>query len=175
MIASDEMEAFLRDGFGRYADAREAVEAFERELQERLLAMIEAKKDWKNFQPKVGERGRGKSRDAGVFSAATGRGVWTNHASANADGGWIDFGLWWRSPRVRDGVVLHCSFRDAGYRLRGVSLADPTPPVICGPIDPGKARLYVVFDGSLDLNAMGRLLLDEMDRALPIRPASPAT
>lgn len=166
MIASDEMEAFVRDGFHRYAEAREAVDAFEHEVQERLLGVLEAKTDWRHFRAKRGERGRGKAISAGVWSGAIGRTIWSNQASEDGDQGWVDLGLWWRSPRARNGVLVYCSRWDQGYRLRPVALADPQPPVVCAPIDQNKARLFVPVDDTVDLDVVGRLLLDEMDRAL---------
>jgi hypothetical protein len=175
MIASDEMDAFLREGLGRYADAHEAVEAFEREIQERLLAVFKGKTDWKNFRPKGVERGRGKDIGSGVWSVAGGRTIQAYQLSAEADAGWINLGLWWRSPRARDGVLVYCSRWDVGTRLRAVSLPDPKPPVVCGPVDQNKARLWVVFDAGMDLHEVGRLLLDEMDRALAVSSAPSPT
>jgi hypothetical protein len=160
------MEAFLREGLERYSDAREAVETFEREVQDRLLHLFEEKDDWQNFHPKRGQRGRGKALASGTWSGTGGRTIYAYQSSEQDSDGWIDLKLWWRSPRARDRVLICCGRWDPGYRLRQVDLADPKVPVVCGPIDQNRAYMYAVLEADVDLHAIGRLLLDEMDRAL---------
>jgi hypothetical protein len=160
------MEGFLREGLERYPDAREAVETFEREVQDRLLRLLEEKDDWQNFNPKRGQRGRGKALASGAWSGAGGRTIYAYQNSEQESDGWIDLKLWWRSPRARDKVLICCGRWDLGYRMRQVDLADPKAPVVCGPIDQNKALLYTVLEANADFHEIGRLLLDEMDRAL---------
>lgn len=169
MIASNEMDAFVRDGLRRYADAADAVDAYESEIRERLLSAFEQKKDWKNFRARRGDRGRGKALPYGVLNGAFGRMIWTNQTSEDPEAGWIDLGLWWRSPRARDGVVAYCGRTAPNWRPLNVSLADPVQPVVCGPIDQNKRKLYVVLSTEHDVSEIARLLLDEMDRALAIK------
>ena len=166
MIASNQMDAFLRVGLQRYADARDAVETFEHEIRERLLDVLEKKRDWVNFKGAYGERGRGKALSSGAWSGDIGCTIWSAQAALDDTDGWIDLGLWWRSPRARDGVLAYCSRWDAGYRPRGLQLDDPIAPVVCGTVDSTKPRLYVVLEPSADLGGIARQLLDEMDRAL---------
>jgi hypothetical protein len=174
MIASDEMDVFLREGLGRYADACDAVDAFEQEIEERLLAVLEGKTDWKNFRPKGVERGRVKHIGVGAYNVATGRTIQAFQLNAEAKADWITLGLWWRSPIAREGVLAYCSRWAVDNGLRAVSLPNPRPPVVCSPVDHNKARLYVKFDTEMDLLEIGRLLLDEMDRAFAVPSAAPS-
>ncbi len=166
MIASAEMDAFFREGLARYAPASDAVETFEREVQERLLRTLEGKDDWRNFRPRRGERGRGKALSSGTWSGATGRTIFAFHQCAAENDGYIDLKLWWGSPRARDGVLICAGRWDAGYRPRHLVLADPAPPIVCAPIDQGKAYLFAPLGADGDVERLGRLMLDELDRAL---------
>lgn len=161
-----EREEFLRDGLDRYAAARDAVDEYERDMKNRLLDVLEAKKEWRHFRPRDGERGRGKARAADVGSSADGRWIYAYQNGAEENEGLIDLLLWWRSPVARDGVILCASRWDPGYRLRSVKLANPKDPVVCGVVNQNKARLYVPFQRDADLKLLGGLLLDELDRAL---------
>ena len=52
-----------------------------------------------------------------------------------------------------------------------MQLADPKAPVVSGQIDVGgKPYLYVELEANADIVAIGRLLLDEADRALANSP-----
>ena len=86
-IANEDTEAFLREELKRYAEVHEAVETFEREIQNRLVAILEKKIDWKNFKPKRGERGRGKALAPGLFSYADGFGIWATQLAEDRPGG----------------------------------------------------------------------------------------
>lgn len=168
-MKSDEMGAFVREGLKRYADAREAVETFEREIQDRLCDALEQKRDWLNFRASPvlrGERGRGKAISSGVWRGETGRTIWAYLSASDESDGWVDLGLWWGSPSFPDSVVAYCSRWDAGYKQRPIALSAPREPVVCRGVDRGKTRLIAVVDESADLSAVAALLLDEMDRAL---------
>lgn len=83
--------------------------------------------------------------------------------------------LWWRSPSAPDALPACLTRYDDGYRVtRGVRLADPKPPVVCGRIEGKKPRIFAVVSGGLrELDDVLRLLLDEMDRALGLDPKAP--
>ncbi len=170
----NEMAAFLEEGFARYVGASEAVDVFERELQDRLLRRLEEKQDWRHFKPQRGERGRGKALHSGVWKEEQGRRIWASQTSAEPDDGWLQLELWWGSPREPDRVLACCTRYDDGYRVtRGRELADPKPPVVCGWVEGKKSRLFAVLDPSArDLDEVLRLLLDEMDRALGQAPSA---
>lgn len=165
MITNSEMSTFLRDGLSRYAEARDAVETFEREIQERLVRLLEEKRDWQAFRPKHGARGRGKL-GSGVWRGGEGRTIYAYQYSQVENDGWVDLKLWWGSPRGREGVLLCCGRYDSNYRVRSIELPDPKGGIVCKPIHGNGSHLYVAFDQDSDLDALGRLLLDEMDRAL---------
>ena len=61
MTVINELEAFVRGGFEHYPAARDAVDTFEGEVQNRLMTLLEKKQDWQHFTPKRGGRGRGKA------------------------------------------------------------------------------------------------------------------
>ena len=63
-------------------------------------------------------------------------------------------------------MLLCCGRYDSNYRVRSIELRDPKPGVFCKPIQGNGSQLWVVFEKDSDLDALGRLLLDEMDRAL---------
>lgn len=174
MTGNDEMVRFLQEGLTRYAEAREAVDLFEREIKERLVRRLEEKQDWQHFTPQRGERGRGKALDSGMWSADDGRRLWATQASALESDGWLQLELWWRSPRDPDAVLACLTRYDDGYRVtRGCRLEDPKAPVVCGRIEGKKQRLYaVVQSAGAELDEVLRLLLDEMDRALGLDPPS---
>jgi hypothetical protein len=163
MMADHEMETFLREGLTHYVGASDAIETFEREIQSRLLRLLEAKA-WRAFSAKESERGRGDARWSGVWQGPAGRIIYACQAAA--DGGWIDLKLWWQSPRERDRVLMCCGRWDTRSSLRKIELADPQPPLQCGPIEKPEPHLFVVLDGQDDMEVLGGLLLDEMDRAL---------
>jgi len=178
MTRGDEMEVFLREGLKHYPDAREAVDAFEQEIGDRLATLFE-QMTWTNFNPKRGERGRGKavSPDAGGRAE---QGRWINASqAADADYGapvYLVLGLWWHCPKMRDCAVMYCSVWH-NARLLSVQVADPTPPVKCGPLDRAGTRLFVVLDGEFDIEETGGKLLADLDRALGagVLPAVPAS
>ena len=174
MSRADEMNDFVREGLTRYADARDAVDEFEHQVQNRLAEAFEAKADWRNFKAERGPRGRGKPISPGMGSGSTGRYIWVAQSAADEKNGWVDLGLWWRTPCYPDGVVLYCSRWLQGYKIRPVRLDDPAGPVKCGAPDRTKARLYVVLDGKADIGELARLLLDEMDRALGTKESASA-
>lgn len=168
-MKSVEMGAFVREGLRRYADARDAVDAFEREIQDRLCEALEQKNNWENFKasPVVrGERGRGKAISSGVWGGDTGRTIWAYRVASDESDGWVDLGLWWASPSFPDAVVAYCSRLDPGNRPRPIALSEPRRPIECGAVDRGKKRLFAVLDDRVDLWGTVALLLDEMDRAL---------
>ncbi len=166
MSASNEIELFIREGLTRYADARDAVNYFEREVQDRLLAILEGKMDWSNFRGQRGERGRGKALSSGTWSGVEGRTIFASQLAKDEAEGSLELGLWWRSARARDGVLAYCNRWDRGYKARRIRLDDPKRPVECKPIGTRKPSLFVVLDPDANLETIGRLLLDEMDRAL---------
>lgn len=173
-MKNDETEAFLREGMKRYADARDVVEAFEKEIQGRLCEALRRK--WVNFaaRPIVqGERGRGKAISSGVSSHGSGRIIWAELYAADDSNGWIDLGLWWASPAFPDRVVAYSSRWDPGNKQRPIALSDPGAPIQCGRIDRGKPCLYAVLEAGTDLSEIAALLLDEMDRALGEMNAAP--
>lgn len=166
MSTGSAMEAFLDEGIRRYADAADAVDEFERQMMEVLYSTLEQKSDWKHFQPRRGERGRGKAVSAGSWSGASGRTIWSNQLAQNDHDGWVDLGFWWRSVRARDGVIMYCSRWDPGYKARAITLENPSAPIVCGVVDASKPRLYAPLSSAAEAATLGRLLLDEMDRAL---------
>ncbi len=69
--------------------------------------------------------------------------------------------------------VLLCRARyDSNYRPRPIELPDPKPGVVCKPPHGNGSHLYAAFDQDSDLDALGRLLLDAMDRALLSGPST---
>ena len=170
MSTSNEMEAFLVEGLGRYSAAREAVDVFEREIQDRLVRRLE-EQEWRNFQPMRGERGRGKALSVGVSGDDGGR-IWATQASATQGDGWMQLELWWGSERNREGVVVACTrYDENGKVTRGLHPSDVKTPMALGKVG-GKQRLYAstaASDGSLD--ELMRQVLDEMDRLLGLGPA----
>jgi hypothetical protein len=64
-------------------------------------------------------------------------------------------------------VIACCGLWDSREKQLALQLDDPKAPVVCGQVGPGdKAYLYVVLEMNADIALTGRLLLDEMDRAL---------
>lgn len=166
MTTSIELENFLSEGMSCYADARQAVDEFERVIQDRLIAILDAKRDWRNFKGQYGARGRGKAFSVGTWNDAGGCGIWVSQLAEDAADGWIDLGLWWRSQKAPDGVIAFCGRWDVGYKIRKLA-ADPKPPVEYGSIGQ-RPRFFVVVDRNAgrDLHGHANLLLDELDRAL---------
>ncbi len=163
MIDGAEMESFLREGLKHYREAKEAVDLYEHQISESLASIFEDT-EWTNFKKKRGGRGRGKAIWLGDGSSEGGRYICASLGSESDDSS-IDLGLWWGSPKNRDGVVMYCGFWRGG-QMRGLQLETPTPPVRCEPIARGRARLFVVANGEFDLESSGRTLLADLDRAL---------
>lgn len=171
MTASHDMDALVTEALERYADAREAVDAFELQIHELLFEAIEQKRDWQNFRPQPGsERGRGKPLFAGTKSGTEGRSIWATQNSAVDGDGYILIGLWWGPPRRRDDVVAYCHRADKRYQVIELALGDPKPGVECARLDQNKAQLFVVLKQDAILPEVFRVLLDELDRALAANP-----
>jgi hypothetical protein len=162
MMAGEEMESFLRQGLKSYPEAKAAVETYEQEIQHRLATLFETT-DWTHFQPKRGERGRGKAVWTGADRSTEGRYVCAYQGSEAES--IVELGLWWGSVRARDGVIMYCGFWQKG-QLWSVQLTAPTPPIRCESINRNRARLFVVLDEQFDLESTGRALLADLDRAL---------
>lgn len=163
MNRTSEMEAFLREGLKRYPEARHTVETFEEEIKERLTSLLTGKTDWLNFKPRPDDQPR-------AVSAKTGNGmdgcwIWASRLAHDNDDT-LSLGLWWGCPRADD-LILYASYWKAGGRELDIKLESPTPPVVCKPADTSKRRLFVHLKEGDDLAEMARLLLDDMDRALP--------
>ena len=159
MNPNDEMETFLRDGYERYAEAKEAVTTFEREIQERLMRQLEAKLKlgWSNFHAQRVERGRGKAVQAGlsVESGLPSILAWHN----DADGNSIYLGFEWGTLEPRRPTL----FTDVwGSGFSKLYLSDPKSPVQSH----GEGFLFVIVGDGFELEPMAALLLSETDRAL---------
>lgn len=155
-MRSTEMDVFVREGLRRYASACEAIQVFEGEIHARILRHIREKRDWVNFVPTRGDE-----------IGATAKGEdWLSAYLYAADGsGNVDLGLWWRTPRAPDGVIAYCCFYEGKSQV-SLELDSPRAPVKCGGINNKRKRLYVVLDGSEDLDEVLDVLLSEIDRAL---------
>jgi hypothetical protein len=162
MNITGEMQAFLLDGYDRYADAKDAVTTFERELQERFMGQFE-KAEWLNFNARRGDRGRGKAVHAGLSEQVGQPAVWA--WNYDEKGNIIELGIQWG---------VHPSGRPFLYtrrweqRFRKMFLGDPKPP-----IENREGLLTVVIGNGFDLETIAALLLTETDRALAIANAVP--
>lgn len=168
MTSNTEMSRFLEEGLARYAGAKDAVDLFEREMQERLLRRLEEKQDWMHFSPLPGGRGRGKSTESGVYRDDEGTRIWATQARSGEAGGWIELSLWWGSRLRPDGVLARVVCFEEGYRVkRGCRLDKPAAPVLWGVVNGKRPSLHVVVErAGPELDDLLRLLLGEMDRAL---------
>jgi hypothetical protein len=157
MNSDDEMQTFLRDGIERYyADAKESVTTFEKEIQERLMRQLETKLDWSNFNARRGERGRGKAVNAGIWDKPGLPAVWA--WAYESTGHIVELGIQW-GVREFGRPFLYTSRWEE--RFRKMSLSDPRAPV-----QNHDGKLIVVIDDGFELETMAALLLSETDRAL---------
>lgn len=158
MNPTQEMEKFVRDGYARYADAKDAVTAFERHVQEALMACLESKNDWTSIVPRRGERGRGKAVTAGLWPDSGQPAVWASNADEG--GGSVELGVrWGRHPSGRP--YLYTTRWQT--RFRKMVLSDPKPPV-----ESFSGHLIVLVENDFDLETTAELLLAETDRALAL-------
>jgi hypothetical protein len=168
MSVTDEMTAFVREGLRRYPEVCNALEVFEREIQQRLMERLEEKDHWDNFRPSKGERGRGKALRADAKGRADeGLRIYAMQSSGKKNDGWMQLELWWRPKGVpQHDLIAACTRYDDGYGVtRGTKLSQPTEPVLSGRVA-GKRRLYVPIEAGTDIDDALRALLDQMDRAL---------
>ena len=159
MNPDDEMETFLRDGYERYADAKDAVTTFETQIQERLMRQFEVKLKggWSNFHAQRAERGRGKAVQAGLSEESGRPSIWACHY--DEDGNSIYLGIEWGTLEARRPVL----FTDVwGSGLSKLYLSDPKSPVQSH----GEGFLFVIVGDGFELEPMATLLLSETDRAL---------
>ena len=164
MMAGEEMDSFLQQGLKSYPEAKAAVETYEQEIQNRLAELFETTA-WNHFQPRRGERGRGKAVWMGADRSSDGRYICAYQNSDAEGGASVELGLWWGSAKAREGAIMFCGFWQRG-QLWSVRLSTPTSPIRCEPINRNRARLFVVVDEGFDLDTTGRALLAELDRAL---------
>jgi hypothetical protein len=159
MNSSDEMRTFLRDGLeGCYADAKELVTTFEKELQEQLMRQLEAKRDWSNFQATRGERGKNNAVYPGLWESGAQLAVYAMNNDDNDDNAGVELGISWGEHET--GRPYLYTKRWEGL-LRKLYLSDPKSPV-----QHRKGSLIVMVERGFELEAMAKLLLGETDRAL---------
>ncbi len=156
MNDGDEMNAFLREGFERYAAAKEAVTTFEGQIQERLMRVFEAKRDWANASPRRGERGRGKAVHCGLWENVGRPAIWA--CTYEDNGKSIELGVRW-GKHESGRPLLYTTRWDPKFRR--MHLDAPAAPVHNSAGD-----LAIVPDGGFDLETLAMLLLRETDRAL---------
>lgn len=156
MNTGDETQTFLRDGYERYADAKEAVTEFERQLQGRLMQQLEDKLDWANFSARRGERGRGKAVYAGIWDNPGRPSVWA--CNYDSRGYSVELGVRWKVHKTGRPFLYTTRWEP---RFRKLHVNDPASPV-----QNHEGHLIVVVDDGFDLDAMCALLLRETDRAL---------
>ena len=156
MNTDDEMQTFLRDGVERYyADAKESVTTFEKELQERLMQQLETFQ-WTHFPARRGERGRGKAVNAGLWEKPGLPAVWA--WSYDENGYVVELGIQWGVREIGRPFLYTSRWED---RYRKIHLGDPKSPV-----QNHDGKLIILVGDGFRLEPMATLLLGETDRAL---------
>jgi len=149
-----EMQTFLQDGYERYAKAKDAVTTFEKEIQERLMLLLE-KKEWSNFHAQRGERGRRKAVRAGLSGDVGQPAIWAYISDENGNG--IELGIEW-GTFDSGRPILYTQLEPGSRKLH---LSDPKPPV-----QNYDGYLFVTVGDAFELEPMATPLLAETDRAL---------
>ena len=115
-----DLDAFVKAGLNKYREARDVVELFEQEVQDRIRLALEARREWGVLEGRdVKDNGPGRDARYGRWITAS--------VSGSTSGGEeteIDVGLWWNAPNALHPLIVYSQFY-APRALRSVAFSDP--------------------------------------------------
>lgn len=122
MNMKPEMKAFLEEGLRVYADAKDTVETFEKELERLFGAALEGKPTWTK-QRTMDKLALGGTGDGDQFWLCT-------HLKGQCPLGKevdVECGLWWNTPKVAEPIIFYtCLWRgEEGIRFKWAGGNDP--------------------------------------------------
>ena len=103
---SDALDAFLKEGFSTYAEAKAVVKTFEEEVQGRLKGALASRRDWGILK----ERKIKDARPGGEANYGWWIPVYMVGSTTTGHAVDIDAGVWWQAPNAAHDPIVYASF-----------------------------------------------------------------